>query len=100
MRRGGASDMHRRGRRLGITPARPSDHEREQEEEVRVGETADSHRAVLPERAYALVVFALAVAAALTSTNANPGLGSTPIFLGLFCLQAINCWASGWLQQR
>jgi diguanylate cyclase (GGDEF)-like protein len=89
------SDMHRRGRALGKTPAGGQ----EQDEEVGVVEH-ERGRPLLPEWLYALLVAligAASVGVIVRYTAAD--LGPAEILIGLTALQAVNCWASGWLQR-
>ena len=94
------TDMHRRGQELGKTPARAQ--QQHEEEEVGVG-VVERHRGkpLMPERLYALLVTLLtAGSVVLIGRSTAADFGPTEIFVGLTALQAVNCWASGWLQRR
>ena len=68
---------------------------------MRVGESAGCHRSLLPEPLYAVAVAAAAVLAGYLIANAaDVQVGPAEIFVSLTVLQALNCWASGWLQKR
>src|SRR3954471_2964121 len=100
MTRRGASDMHRRGQNLGIKPA---PNEEQDEEEVRVGESADGAVAPAPPSAALEAVWCLALlvagiaAAAIAGAAYSTELGETGVLVALAFLEGLNAFASAFL---
>lgn len=66
-----------------------------------MGETTELRRPLLSEGAYAVAVAACAIASIVAVGRfGDLSLGPTHLVIGLTALQALNCFASGWLQRR
>jgi diguanylate cyclase (GGDEF)-like protein len=100
------TDMHRRGRVLGKTPAGGQ----EQDEEVGVGDSASENAtptapartpAALTEAFWCLLLLLIGGAfAGGASALYGSDLGSVPVFVALAALEAVNAFASAWLARR